>query len=462
MGSMRTSSGPDEQRVPEERAGQYARLEEIGRGGQSAVWLALDEFLGREVALKEVLPPLDAAPDGSESSVSARRFLREARVTAKLDHPSIVPIHEVARRPNGTLFCAQKLIRGETLRSRLATCDSLESRLALLPHVIDASQAVAYAHSRGVIHRDLKPSNIMVGSFGETVVVDWGLAKQRGQPDDLFSSPATLSEPGLTVAGTALGTPAYMSPEQVRGAIAEVDERSDVFGLGVVLYELLTGRLPFEGSEAQEVMDRILEGHFRPIREVCPDAPAELAAVAERALSHDPAARYPGAAPLAKELVAYRAGGRVAAYEYRSWDLVKKFVARNRAASAVSVAALLLLVGASIAIAWQLHQARVSLARSFLERARAGGDVERHDDAVFRFQGCKIRQLVPRVAVEAKRQVVDIFGLAEPVIAAVRTRLDGRDRPDALGRRDGLREDAEARALPLGSSRIVRLDRFSP
>src|SRR5262249_16851288 len=155
----------------------------------------------------------------SESSAALHRFLREARVTARLDHPNIVPVHELARRPDGTLFCAQKLIRGETLKSRFSACDSLEGRLALLPALLDACQAVGYAHSRGVIHRDLKPSNIMVGSFGETVVVDWGLAKQKGRVDDVFGGFATASDPGLTAQGMSLGTPSYMSPEQVSRAI---------------------------------------------------------------------------------------------------------------------------------------------------------------------------------------------------------------------------------------------------
>src|SRR5258708_39600156 len=151
--------------MQDDGAGQYERLVENGRGAQSVVWLAMDGFLGREVALKEILPPSDRT-QGSDSNAAFLRFLREARITARLDHPGVVPIHELARRPNGTLFCAQKLIRGETLKSRLAACDSLEGRLMLLPHVIDACQAVAYAHSRGVIHLDLKPSNIIVGPFG--------------------------------------------------------------------------------------------------------------------------------------------------------------------------------------------------------------------------------------------------------------------------------------------------------
>ena len=175
----------------------------------------------------------------------------------------------------------------------------------------------------------------------------------------------------MTVDGDVLGTPAYMSPEQARGAASAIDERSDVFSLGVTLYQLLTGRLPFEGETGEQVIVEVQEGRFPPVRSVCPDAPAELAAVAERALAADPAERYPGADALAKELLAYRGGGRVSAYEYGSWELVKKFVARNRALTAVAAAAVAVLLGSAVAVGAQLRRAHLQLAQSFLERARA-------------------------------------------------------------------------------------------
>ncbi|HEY1416468.1 MAG TPA: serine/threonine-protein kinase, partial [Myxococcaceae bacterium] len=364
------SLGPEV--IPVEPEGKYARLDELGRGGQSIVWRALDRFVGREVALKE----LTSTATGGSSGAARARFLREARLTAQLDHPGIVAVHELAQRPDGTLYTAQKLVRGRTLRAALAQCRTLTQRLELLPHLVAAAQAVGYAHAHEVVHRDLKPSNVMVGPYGETVVVDWGLAKRRGEAEPAGATvPSSDSSPELTQAGVALGTPSYMSPEQARGDLAAIHERSDVFSLGAMLYELLTGRPPFSGADNAQVIEAVRSGQIVPVRVLGPGAPPELAAIAERALRKDPAQRYPDAAAFASELLAYRLGGRVEAYRYGLLELARKFVRRNPALSVAIAASALILFGGVVAVVLQLQQARANLASALIERARRAEDV---------------------------------------------------------------------------------------
>ena len=352
-------STEDGQAVTIESPGRY-RLEgeELGRGGIGRVLIAFDEHLGREVALKELLPDVGRSHSGagsaSKTGAVAARFLREARVTGQLEHPNIIPVYELGQRSDGTYYYAMKLVRGRTLAEALSACRTLAERLELLPHYVDLCQAIAYAHSRGVIHRDIKPDNVMLGEFGETVVVDWGLAKVAGKKDirggqlqrdlKLLHDKST----GKTMDGSAIGTPAYMSPEQADGAVADIDERSDVWSLGALLYELLTGRPPFEGVTPFEIIGKVLKDDVVAPGSIDEHVPAELSAVALKALRRDKASRYETARLLASEISAYMTGGRINAYEYSSWELLRGFVRRNRALSAMTaIIALLVLLGSA-------------------------------------------------------------------------------------------------------------------
>jgi WD40 repeat protein/tRNA A-37 threonylcarbamoyl transferase component Bud32 len=353
--------------VTDEHPGRYEHGREFGRGGQAKVLLAMDRHLGREVAWKEMLSPAEGGPVQSASGTAVTRFLREARVTGLLEHPNIVPVHELGRREDGSLYYTMRIVRGQSLDERLLECRDLEARLELLGAFWDVCNAIAFAHSKGVIHRDLKPSNVMVGEFGETVVLDWGLAKVRGVEDprgaELAHRVQQLQGAGTseTIAGWAVGTPSYMSPEQADGRIDAIDERSDVWGLGALLYELLTGGPPYQGNNPYHVVAQVRSEPVPPVGSRCAEAPAELVAVAEKALQRDPDRRYQSAQALAEEISAFMTGRRVRAYEYSSWELLRRFAARNKAAvgasGAVALAVLVSLV--VVAVAWRgAEQAR--------------------------------------------------------------------------------------------------------
>src|SRR5262249_25457447 len=209
---------------------RYHIMGEHGRGGLGRVSRAHDRELGRDVAIKELI---------SRNSTDKIRFLREALITARLEHPGIVPVHEAGRWPDGTPFYAMKLVSGRPLRDLIAERPTVEQRIGLLHHVIAVADAIAYAHGRNIIHRDLKPANVIVGDFGETIVIDWGLAKDLSAAEESSVGGGPFRAPrddGLTASGAILGTPAYMAPEQGRGE--NVDQRADVFAIGGMLWEL--------------------------------------------------------------------------------------------------------------------------------------------------------------------------------------------------------------------------------
>jgi WD40 repeat protein len=319
---------------------RYEQVSEHARGGLGRVLRAVDRRLGRTVAVKELL-----RHDPSNEA----RFMREAMITARLEHPGIVPVHEAGRWPNGDPYYVMKLVEGRTLKELIGETGALRDRLGLLPHVIAVADAVGYAHSEGVIHRDLKPSNVIVGSFGETIVVDWGLARdhKRDVPEPSEELLAAVGSGVSTVSGKVVGTPAYMSPEQARGDL--VDERADVYALGAVLYEVLAGAPPHADITPQAVLDRVIAGPPRPLSMVVPSAPDELCTIVRKAMARDPAARYPNAIALAEDLRRFTTGKLVSAHSYSTWALLRKKLARHRGVVAVAIASLLVLGAVGVA-----------------------------------------------------------------------------------------------------------------
>jgi tRNA A-37 threonylcarbamoyl transferase component Bud32 len=351
--------------------GRDGTTQELGRGGVGQVLVARDHFLGRDIAFKALHRDLTTSSDVDTMRVHQleSRFLREARVTAQLDHPAIVPVYELGRRADGTLYYTMQRVRGRTLAQALADGRTLAGRLTFVPDLLAATQAVASAHHRHVIHRDLKPQNVMLGIHGETYVMDWGLARVIGRPERQ-ARPLELA-PDLT-AGRDLGpvgTPSYMSPEQAWCRPDEVDERSDVWGLGAMMFELLTGRAPYVGRSPWDVLADVRSAPVPKVQQLEPDAPPELVAICEKALSRERAHRYASGAELAADLAAWVQGRRVSAYQYTAREVLRRLAVRHRAlAGVLTVLGLALLAAgffSAVAVRQERDEAR-AMARFFL------------------------------------------------------------------------------------------------
>jgi WD40 repeat protein len=318
----------------------------IGSGGMGKVSATRDRLLRREVARKDLVV---GAPLGA-----AERLTREARITAQLEHPGIVAVYDAGTHPGGSPWYSMRLIRGRTLSDVLAEATPTD-RPRLLRSVLAACQAVAFAHARGVIHRDLKPDNILVGAFGETQVIDWGLA-------------CFVDEPVESMEAGPIGTPAYMSPEQVQGTPA--DKRSDVWSLGATLYAAATGAWPFEGAGAHTTLDQ--RGGRAGSEPPPMEGPPELAAIAHRALSLHPDGRYADASELANDLERYLDGRPVAAHDYSPLEVLLGLARVWKAPLLVGALALVVLavVGATAWVGNSRERARAQQAEVAAEAAR--------------------------------------------------------------------------------------------
>jgi serine/threonine protein kinase len=302
---------------------RYALIERVARGGMGVIYAARDVKLDRRVALKV----LDAA---DRSGDLARRLVREAQVLARLEHPGIVPVHDVGTLQDGRVFYTMKFVEGRRLDKHLESVESVPDRLRLFLRICEA---IAFAHARKVLHRDIKPANVMVGSFGEVLVLDWGLAKiltgatASAAEDDpehtiVETSPSTMgmeesTEFATTAHGTVMGTPGYMSPEQARGDNAQVTERSDIFSLGALLTFLLTHPAPSTSSSSHSVGGR----YDKPLKAIC-----------AKATGIDPQERYASVTELAWDVSRYLDGLPIRARRESFFDKTVRFYRRNNIA----------------------------------------------------------------------------------------------------------------------------------
>ncbi len=432
---------------------RYQPLRLHAKGGLGEVFVARDGELNREVALKRIQADHAHRPD------SLRRFLVEAEVTGRLEHPGIVPVYGLGRDADGQPCYAMRLVQGETLQEAIRSfhesaigdrpsavgqnatveptaesrkpiaerrkpmADS-ERRLAfrnLLTRFVSVCYTMAYAHSRGILHRDLKPANIMLGKFGETLIVDWGLAKpferteQGREAGDTTLLPTGYPDQAATLTGAALGTPAYMSPEQAEGRGDEALQASDIYGLGATLYTLLTGEPPFHSKQVADVLQQVRRGEFLHPRQVKPDTPRPLEAICLKAMALRAADRYATALDLAADLEHWLADEPVRAWREPWTVTARRWISRHRTLvaglGAAAVAAVLILsaVTAFLTAAWDSER----LAKELAQRQEREAERQRDDAARQRDRAAKnaqrardaVDQMLTQVADEQLRHV---------------------------------------------------------
>jgi serine/threonine-protein kinase len=361
-----------------EGAGRYHRLVLHARGGLGEVYLARDEQLGRLVALKEI------QPGRADDPTCRDRFLLEAEVTGNLEHPGIIPVYGLGAHADGRPYYAMRFVHGESLEEAIKRFHAAQNPprnrseaaltlRGLLRRFVDVCNAVEYAHSRGIVHRDLKPSNIMLGEFGETLIIDWGLAQRRargqqsgargqGPTDTPLAPDSCLLTPG------GVGTPAFASPEQARGCEDQVGPHSDVYSLGVTLYRLLTGRTPFAHGDLKALLQKVVRGEYLPPSQVKPGVPRALEAVCRKAMAVRPEDRYASARALAEDVERWLADEPVRAHREPLATRLRRWGRRHRT---VVTAGVILLLVSVLGLALGLAAVEVQKAETERQRDRA-------------------------------------------------------------------------------------------
>jgi Flp pilus assembly protein TadD/tRNA A-37 threonylcarbamoyl transferase component Bud32 len=399
---------------------RYRRLRAHARGGLGEVFVALDGELSREVALKEIQDRFADHPG------HRARFLREAEVTGKLEHPGVVPVYGLGVYTDGRPYYAMRFIRGESMHDALRRFHQADERpgrdpgersLALrelLGRFVAVCNAVGYAHVRGVIHRDIKPANVMLGEYGETLVVDWGLSRVLDQPE----SEATVAEKPIllgsgsgstpTEVGQVVGTPGFMPPEQAQGQHDRVGVASDVFSLGATLYTLLTGQAPYSG---EDVLAQARRGEIVPARQRKRSVPPALEAICQKAMAKRPEDRYPTARVLADEVQRWLAGEPVQAWPEPWVVKAGRWVRKHRVLATSTVAALVvtLVLGSAGALWWQRQRQQAGVAANeAMSEARLRLRDERFDEALAAAQKAEELARTAGAAEAVRRQAKEL------------------------------------------------------
>jgi serine/threonine protein kinase len=367
---------------PRSMVSEFAIVRRLGMGGLGSVWLARDQSLNRLVAIKEI------GDQAAGSPVALARFRREAEITGQLEHPNIVPVYEsgqdIQRRHP---FYVMRFVGKKTLADAISEYHARrEAGVAepvelhrLLNSFLSVCQAVAYAHSRNVLHRDLKPENIALGSFGQVIVLDWGLAKRTNDGDWYEGGALSGTSGGSTVertmAGQVLGTPHYMSPEQAAGRIDSMDERTDVYGLGATLFAILTGCAPHEASQlgstrstrGAQLYAAIVENPTPRVRSVAPHVPEALESICAKAMAGPPAARYQTASELAEDLQRWMAGEPISAFKERWTRRFPRWARKHRGLSLLFASLVTFLLILLSFLAYTSNQRHAALERGHME-----------------------------------------------------------------------------------------------